>query len=252
MTDNWQLPTAYCLLPFLLRLDHERAPHRYKRSAAGIGLLRARHHLVAHIADEARHLALHFVHALAHLQNNRDTRDVHSQVPRQRQDQFQALDIFVGVEAGVAFGARRLQQTFAFVQAQRLRVDVIHLRHRADHVRALLLTLGHSPLVSCQLSAVSFQLSLCSLAARRASRTSINLHDRTLPCPGHSDSLSSSTQRSTTPIRAKPARIGDPGAALGYHVPSRWAGLDLRRTSFLAYPKIRVPPVENIGASDHY
>src|SRR5664279_5584588 len=108
MTDNWQLATGYWLLLFLLWLDHERAPHRYEGSAAGVGLLRARHHIVAHIADEPRHLALHFVHTLAHLQNNRDTRDVHSQVPRQRQDQFQTLDIFVGVEAGVAFGARRL------------------------------------------------------------------------------------------------------------------------------------------------
>jgi hypothetical protein len=33
------------------------------------------------------------------------------------------------------------------------------------------------------------------------------------------------TQRSTTPIHAKTAWLGDPGEALGYDLPSRVAGL---------------------------
>ena len=40
-------------------------------------------------------------------------------------------------EPRVAVGPRRLQEPFALVEAQRLRVDVVLLRHRADHVVGL-------------------------------------------------------------------------------------------------------------------
>ena len=83
------------------------------------------------------HLALHLLHARAHLQDDGHAGDVHAQVAGEREDELQPLQVLLGVEAGVALGARRLQQPFALVQAQRLRVDVVLLRHRADHVVGL-------------------------------------------------------------------------------------------------------------------
>jgi len=65
-------------------------------------------------------LALHFFHALAHLKDDRHTADVHAQIAGQRENEFQPLQIFVSVEAGVALGAGRLEQALAFVQAQGL------------------------------------------------------------------------------------------------------------------------------------
>ena len=54
-----------------------------------------------------------------------------------REDGFELFEVFFRVQARVAVGARRLQQSFALVQAQCLRVDVVLLRHRADHVIGL-------------------------------------------------------------------------------------------------------------------
>ena len=47
------------------------------------------------------------------------------------------LQVLIRVQPRVAVGARRLQQPFALVEPQRLRMDVVLRRHRADHVVAL-------------------------------------------------------------------------------------------------------------------
>ena len=48
----------------------------------------------------------------------------------------------LGVKPRVALGAAGLEQPLALVEAQRLRMDVVHLGHRRDHVRALRFALG--------------------------------------------------------------------------------------------------------------
>ena len=44
------------------------------------------------------------------------------------------LEILLRIQTGISLCARRLQQSLALVQAKRLRVDLIFLRHRTDHV----------------------------------------------------------------------------------------------------------------------
>src|SRR5271163_4206986 len=97
------------------------------------------------VLHEILDLMLHFFHALAHLQNNSNAADVYSQIARQRQNEFKPLQIFIGVKPSVAFGATGLEKPFALVQTQSLRMNLIHLSDRRDHVRALGFTLGHIP-----------------------------------------------------------------------------------------------------------
>ena len=49
---------------------------------------------------------------------------------------LEALEVFIGIEAGVALGARRLEQALALVEAEGLGVNFVHLGHRRDHVSA--------------------------------------------------------------------------------------------------------------------
>jgi len=51
------------------------------------------------------------------LQDDRHAADVDAKVSRQRQNEFQPLQVFVGVQARVAFGARGLEQAFALIKA---------------------------------------------------------------------------------------------------------------------------------------
>ena len=107
----------------------------------------ARQHFCPYIVDEALHLAIHLFHAFPHLQHDGNSGDVHAKIARQVQDELQPLQVFFGIEARIAFGARRLQQSFALIQPQRLRMDAIHLRHGGNHVGAFRFTLGsHSSL----------------------------------------------------------------------------------------------------------
>src|SRR5208282_3604639 len=80
-------------------------------SGAGRGLLKAREHLGTHVFDEGLHLAVHLFHALAHLQDDGDAGDVDAEVAGEVENELEPLQIFIGVEAGVALGARRLEQT---------------------------------------------------------------------------------------------------------------------------------------------
>ncbi len=58
------------------------------------------------------------------------------EIARQVEDELEALQVLIRVETRVAFCARGLQQAFALVEAQRLRMNLIHLGHRRDHVCA--------------------------------------------------------------------------------------------------------------------
>src|ERR1700722_11018851 len=86
---------------------------------------------------------LHFFHAFSHLKNDRHAADVDAQIARQRQNELQALQVFIRIEPRVTFCAARLKQSFALVETQSLRMNFIHLGHCRDHVRALGFTLSH-------------------------------------------------------------------------------------------------------------
>src|SRR5712692_1328069 len=86
------------------------------------------------VLEETFELALHRVHLFAHVQNNFDAGEVHTKVARQRQNDFQTLEVGVRVKARVAFRARRLQEALTFVQTQGLRMQLKLFRHGADRV----------------------------------------------------------------------------------------------------------------------
>ena len=50
---------------------------------------------------ELLHLPLHLFHALAHVEDDRNTRDVHAKIAREVEDEFQTPEILFGVEARV-------------------------------------------------------------------------------------------------------------------------------------------------------
>src|SRR5260370_12599219 len=82
-------------------------------------------------------LAVDLFHALAYLQDDGNAVDVDAESARQRKNELQPLQIFFRIKAGVALGARRFEQALPLIEAQGLRMYLIHLSHRADHVRAL-------------------------------------------------------------------------------------------------------------------
>src|SRR5215469_2357173 len=130
------------------------APGRRRRGLAngndgalariGVSLAGPKSDFLLYKADKLLHLPVHFFHALAHLQNDRDSGNVHSQIAGQVQDELQPLQVVFGIEARVAFGSGRFEQTLALVETQRLRVNAVHLRHRRDHESAFGFTLGHT------------------------------------------------------------------------------------------------------------
>ncbi len=58
-------------------------------------------------------------------------------IARQVQDELQPLQVLIRIEPRVALCARGLQQAFALVEPQRLRMNLVHLGYRRDHVCAL-------------------------------------------------------------------------------------------------------------------
>jgi hypothetical protein len=66
---------------------------RDDRALAGIGMgiTGAESHLILHKTNKLLHLAIHVFHTLAHLQDNRDARNIYAQVPGQIQDELQPL-----------------------------------------------------------------------------------------------------------------------------------------------------------------
>src|SRR5579864_4342575 len=83
----------------------------------------ASRHFLLDKSDELLHLPVHLFHAFPHLQDDGHSRDVHSQIPGEREDEFQPLQIFFGVQTGVALCARGFQQSFTLIQPQRLRMN---------------------------------------------------------------------------------------------------------------------------------
>jgi hypothetical protein len=77
---------------------------------------------------------LHRLDLPAHVEDDLHAGEVHAEVAGQREDGLELFEVVLGVQPRVAFGPRRLQEPLALVQAQRLRVNVVLLRDRADHV----------------------------------------------------------------------------------------------------------------------
>src|SRR5262249_34187071 len=73
-------------------------------------------------------------HSFAHVQDNLDPSEVHAHVARQGQNHVEPLEISISVQSRVALRSRRLQQPDALVQSQRLRMQFVKLRDRADHI----------------------------------------------------------------------------------------------------------------------
>lgn len=89
------------------------------------------------LADKLLHLPLHFFHFLAHIQNDFDAREVDPQLTGELQDDFEAFEILIGIETGVAVASGGTEEALTFVQTQRLRVDVVPFGNGRDHVRGL-------------------------------------------------------------------------------------------------------------------
>jgi hypothetical protein len=73
---------------------------------------------VLHVFHELVDLALHLFHLATHVEDDLDAGEIDAEIARQRQDGLELFEILFRVEAGVAFGARRLEQAFALVQPQ--------------------------------------------------------------------------------------------------------------------------------------
>ena len=115
--------------------DDDGAAHG-DHGGAGLagGVLHAGEHFGADVVDEVLHLVVHGFHALTHLENDGDAGDVDAEVAGEVEDELEALEVFVGIEAGVAFGAGGFEEAFALVEAEGLWVDVVHLGYGRNHV----------------------------------------------------------------------------------------------------------------------
>ena len=83
---------------------------------------------------ESFKLMLHRIHLLAHVQDDFHSGKIHTKIASERQNHFKPFKIRISVKPRVPFGARRLQQPFPFVKAQRLRMQFELLRDGADGV----------------------------------------------------------------------------------------------------------------------
>ena len=90
-----------------MRIPHrhrDRTPDRHQSRLLPLRL-RLMHpvqHLRPHVLDEPLHLPVHLLHALAHLQHNRNPRDIHAQIARQIQNELQPLDVLIRVQPRVS------------------------------------------------------------------------------------------------------------------------------------------------------
>ena len=83
-------------------VDHGNQPGPV--AVAGLGIAAPRQFAVQG-GDELLDLVLHLAHLLPHVQDDLHTRQVHAEIARQVQDDFQPLDILRGVEARVALAS---------------------------------------------------------------------------------------------------------------------------------------------------
>ncbi len=60
-----------------------------------VQLRRAIRKFILDVFDKLLHLALHIFQTLPHVQNDFDTRQIHAEIARQIQNQFQPLKVFL-------------------------------------------------------------------------------------------------------------------------------------------------------------
>ena len=89
---------------------------------------------VADESGELFHLRLHLGHFVAHVEDHFDAGEIDAEFASECQDYFEAFEVLIGVEPGVALRARRLEQSNAFVEAQSLRMNFVKIGDDADHV----------------------------------------------------------------------------------------------------------------------
>src|ERR1700723_1302253 len=99
--------------------------------------IKSTRHFAAHKMRERFHLRLHLGHLVAHVQNNFDARQINAQLARQIQNYLEPFQVLIRVQPRVALRARGREQSHALVQTQRLRMQLVQLRYRADHVTGL-------------------------------------------------------------------------------------------------------------------
>jgi len=90
-------------------------------------------HRLADVVEELVEAHVGVGHHAGQLEDHFDAGEVDAEVAREGEDHLQLLDLVLAVEARVAGGAGGLDQTFTFVEAQRLRMDVVALRDDRDH-----------------------------------------------------------------------------------------------------------------------
>src|SRR5262245_43215314 len=151
--------------------DRDRLPSRlcveHRNQAVASGLrcaLGARRQLAIQRRDELLNLTLHLAHLFAHVENNLHAREIHAEIAREMQNHLEPLDVLGRVKPRVAFAARRLEQAFTLVQTQRLRMNLVLLGDRRDHVGGFGFRLAHQTLL--QISARGS--SGCSFAISRS------------------------------------------------------------------------------------
>src|SRR5207245_10408252 len=88
-------------------------------------------------------MPVHRLHAVAHLQDGSDAADVHAEVAGKIEDEFEALQVLVGIETRVAFGAGGVEQTLALIETQSLTMDAVHFCNSRNHVGAFGAAFGH-------------------------------------------------------------------------------------------------------------
>ena len=99
-------------------------------------LLPALEELPADEIEERVDLGLDLLHPAPHVEDDLDARQVHAEVPDEVQDDLEPLQVLVRIHPGVPLAPRRFEEAFPLVEAERLRMDVVHLRDAADMVIA--------------------------------------------------------------------------------------------------------------------
>src|SRR3712207_195430 len=86
-----------------------RSDERAGLGRRGLGQVRELLRVRLKVREEWLELALHRVHLLAHVQDYLDAREVHAEVAREAQDDFEPREVFVRVEARVPLRPRGLE-----------------------------------------------------------------------------------------------------------------------------------------------
>src|SRR5579863_3852830 len=119
----------------------DRLPRRSSHNRGAILPILARikppRHLAAHKMRKRLHLRLHLRHLVPHVQNNFDPRQIHAQLARQIQNHLEPLQVLIRIQPRIPLRTRRRQQPHPLIQPQSLRMQLVQLRHRADHVTGL-------------------------------------------------------------------------------------------------------------------